>query len=96
MTAVGGVSQYTLVNSVFPAMQHCLHREGPVVVSTTNTVVAACREFTNAARSQQSAAGKRNADNLIRWDKVGFSAKIGARSSGSYSLRVGRHECRTD
>jgi hypothetical protein len=67
MAAVGGVSQRTLVNSVLPRIEHCLHREGPVVISATNTIVAACREFVQEQRAKQREAGKRNALNLIRW-----------------------------
>jgi len=70
MAAVGGVSRHTLVNSVFPMMEHSLHRVGPVTVSTVNTVVPACREFRAKARSRQSAAGRRNAVNLIRWEEA--------------------------
>ena len=67
MAAVGGVSQRTLVNSVFPRIEHCLHREGPVVISATNTIVPACRGFVQEQRAKQHEAGKRNALNLIRW-----------------------------
>ena len=74
MAAIGGVSQDTLVNSVFPMLEHCLHRVGPVTISTTNTVVAACCQFRDTARSRQSAAGKRNVGNLIRWDPPSGSA----------------------
>ena len=70
MAAVGGVSRHTLVNSVFPMMEHSLHRVGPVTISTVNTVVPACREFRGMARSRQSAAGIRNAGNLIRWEEA--------------------------
>ena len=67
MAAVGGVSQHTLVNSVFPRIEHCLHYEGPLVISTTNTITAGCREFVQEQRAKQREAGKRNAPNLTRW-----------------------------
>ena len=67
MAAVGGVSQRTLVNSVFPRIEHCLYREGPVVISATNTIVAGSREYKEEQRAKQREAGRRNARNLIRW-----------------------------
>ncbi len=67
MAAVGRVSRHTLVNSVFPRIEHCLHREGPVVISATNTIVAGCREYKEEQRAKQREAGRRNARNLIRW-----------------------------
>ncbi len=67
MAAAGGVSQRTLVNSVFPRIKHCLHREGPIVISETNTIVAGCREYKEEQRARQRDAGRRNARNLIRW-----------------------------
>jgi hypothetical protein len=67
MAAVGRVSRHTLVNSVFPRIEHCLHREGPVVISVTNTIVAGCREYVQEQRAKQRDAGRRNARNLIRW-----------------------------
>jgi hypothetical protein len=67
MTAVGGVSRRTLVNSVFPRIEHCLHREGPIVISVINTISAACSEYIEEQRARQRDAGRRNARNLIRW-----------------------------
>ena len=67
MAAAGGVSQRTLVNSIFPRIEHCLHREGPVVISATNTIVAGCREYKEEKQAKQRDAGRRNARNLIRW-----------------------------
>ena len=67
MAAAGGVSVFTLVNSVFPRIAHCLHREGPVANSTVNTIVPACHDYTAEQRAKQSGAGKRNATSLIRW-----------------------------
>ena len=67
MAAAGGVSEYTLVNSVWPRMGDVLHHEGPVVISTTNTIVAACRDYRREQRAKQSEAGKCNASNLISW-----------------------------
>lgn len=67
MAAVGGVSRRTLVNSVFPRIENCLHREGPVVISVINTIVAGCREYVQEQRAKQRDAGRRNARNLIRW-----------------------------
>ncbi len=67
MAAVGRVSRHTLVNSVFPRIEHCLHREGPVVISATNTIVAGCREYVQEQRAKQRDAGRRNDRNLIRW-----------------------------
>jgi hypothetical protein len=69
MAAVGGVSRYTLVNSVFPRMGKALHREGPVVISTTNTIVAACGEYNAEQRAKKRRAGECRAFNLIRWIK---------------------------
>ena len=67
MATVGEVSRHTLVNSVFPRIKHCLHREGPVVISATNTIAAACRGYREEQRARQSDAGRRNSGNLIRW-----------------------------
>ena len=67
MAAAGGVSQRTLVNSIFPRIEHCLHREGPIVISTTNTIAAACGDYVEEQRAKQQLAGRRNAHNLIRW-----------------------------
>jgi len=67
MAAVGRVSVYTLVNSIFPRIGDSLHREGPVAISTTNTVAAACHDYRTEQRTKQSEAGKCNASNLIRW-----------------------------
>jgi hypothetical protein len=67
MAVVGRVSQRTLVNSVFPRIEHCLHREGPVVISATNTIAAGCREYVQEQRARQREAGLVNAPNLIRW-----------------------------
>jgi hypothetical protein len=67
MAAEGGVSVYTLVNSVLPRMGDVLHHEGPVVISTTNTIAAACRDYRTEQRAKQSEAGKCNASNLISW-----------------------------
>jgi hypothetical protein len=67
MSAVGGVSRRTLVNNVFPRIEHCLHREGPVVISATNTIAAACSGYREEQRARQSDAGRRNSRNLIRW-----------------------------
>jgi hypothetical protein len=67
MAAAGGVSQRTLVNSVFPRIENCLHREGPVVISVINTISAACSEYIEEQRARQRDAGRRNARNLIRW-----------------------------
>ncbi len=50
MAAAGGVSQHTLVNSIFPRFEHCLHREGPVVISATKTIGAGCREYKEEKR----------------------------------------------
>ena len=68
MAALGRVSRSTFVNSVVPLMSDCLHREGPVLISATNSVVAACREYRAEQRKKQHQAGKRHADNLLRWD----------------------------
>lgn len=68
MAAVGGVTESTLVNSVFPRIAHCLHHEGPVVISSVNTIVAACRDYTSEQRAKQREAGLQNAGNLIRWE----------------------------
>ena len=67
MAAVGGVSRDTLVNSVFPRIMDCLHREGPIVISATNTIVAGCHEYVQEQRAKQREAGRRNDRNLIRW-----------------------------
>ncbi len=67
MAALGGVSRDTLVNSVFPRLEHCLHREGPVRISAPNTIVAGCREYKEEQRAKQREAGRANARNLIRW-----------------------------
>ena len=67
MAAVGCVSRSTLVNSVFPRIEHCLHWEGPIVISTINTITAACRDYTSEQRAKQQQAGRQNANNLIRW-----------------------------
>ena len=67
MAAVGGVSRDTLVNSVFPRLNHCLHREGPIVISATNTIVAGCSNYQEEQRAKQREAGRANAQNLIRW-----------------------------
>ena len=67
MAAVGGVSRHTLVNSVFPRMGGALHREGPVVISTTQTIAAACGEYTAEQRAKKRRAGECMATNLIRW-----------------------------
>jgi hypothetical protein len=69
MAAVGRVSRFTLVNSVFPHMEHCLHREGPVVISTANTITAACCEYTAEQQAKQRKSGIQNAGNLIRWQR---------------------------
>ena len=69
MAAVGGVSQSTLVHSIFPRIAHCLHREGPIVISTANTIAAACRDYILEQRAKQQQAGKGNAGNLIRWER---------------------------
>ena len=69
MAAVGGVSRYTLVNSVFPRMGSALHREGPVVISAINTIAAACRDYLAEQRARQSQSGKCKTSNLIRWVK---------------------------
>ena len=70
MAVAGGVSRPTFVNSVVPQMlkSGCLHREGPVMITATNTAVAACREYRVEQREKQRQAGKRNAHNLIRWE----------------------------
>ena len=67
MAAVGGVSQRTLVNSVFPRIEHCLHREGPIVLSATNTIATACSGYREEQQAKQREAGRANARNLIRW-----------------------------
>ncbi len=67
MAAVGRISRHTLVNSVFPRIEHCLHREGPVVISATNTIAVACRDYVQEQRARQSDAGRRNSGNLINW-----------------------------
>ena len=67
MAAVGRVSQWTLVNSVFPRIGHCLHHEGPIVITTTNTIAPACRDYVGEQRARQREAGRRSAENLIRW-----------------------------
>ena len=77
MAAAGGVSQFTLVNSVVPLMSNCLHREGPVLISTTNSVVAACREYRAEQWEKQHQAGKQHADNLNRWDPSSGSNLVG-------------------
>ncbi len=81
MAAVGGVSQRTLVNSVFPRIMDCLRREGPIVISATNTIVAGCREYVREQRTRQREAGRANARNLIRWvsptDPSSGSALVG-------------------
>ncbi len=67
MAAVGRVSQRTLANSIFPRIEHCLCREGPIVISATNTISAACSEYKEEQQARQRDAGRRNARNLIRW-----------------------------
>ncbi len=67
MAAVGGVSRRTLVNSVFPRLEHCLHREGPITISTANTIAPACSGYRQEQRAKQREAGRRNDRNLIRW-----------------------------
>ena len=67
MAAAGGVSRRTLVNSVFPRIMDCLRREGPIVISATNTIIAGCREYKEEQRAKQREAGRRNDRNLIRW-----------------------------
>jgi hypothetical protein len=69
MAAIGCVCKSTLVNSVFPRIEHCLHREGPVIISTTNTIVAACRDYRAEQRAKQREAGRQKAGNLIRWER---------------------------
>lgn len=67
MAAIGRVSRHTLVSSVFPRIEHCLHREGPVVISTTNTIAVACRDYVQEQRARQSDAGRQNSGSLINW-----------------------------
>ncbi|MDA1101681.1 MAG: hypothetical protein O2967_22195 [Proteobacteria bacterium] len=60
MAALGGVSERTLVNSVFPSMTNSLYHVGPVAIAGVAAIKEACRVYNIEMRNRQSEAGRRN------------------------------------